>query len=112
MKDNALRIFDELAIRDTATKQPDPIAGWKDAIDVKKIAFGIENDLDQSISVQPIGKVGGAQGNMGSATTISANSTGVVTLNLQSYWAPYISVSLTCANAPSSGKVTVNLIWI
>lgn len=109
---NALRIFDELAIRDTGVKQPDPIVGWKDTTKIRKLVFGIDNDLNQDVSVQPIAKAGGAQGNLGSATTISANSSGVVALNLNAYWAPYISVSLTCSNAPSAGKVTVSLVWI
>ena len=108
---NALRIFDSFAITDTGVKYPDDIAGWKDTEGVKKIAFGIENDLNQDVSVQPIGRAGGALGNLGSPTTVTKHSTGIVCLNLNDYWAPYLSVSLTCSVAPLAGQITVNLIW-
>ena len=105
-----MRIFDSFAIRDTAIKQPDPEVGWVDCSKITHLAFGVENDLNQNVSIQPIGRVGGAEGNLGSATTVNANSNGIVNVNLDSYWASAISVTITAASAPSSGVITVNAI--
>jgi len=107
---NSIRIFDNIEIKDTDAHQPDPFM-WIDAFDKSKVVFGIENGLNQNVSVQPIGRAGGAEGNLGSATTVNANSDGIVALDLNSYWAPYISVKITAAVAPTSGKIIVYGIW-
>lgn len=104
------RIFDGLAIRDAVVHYPDPTL-WVNGFKAKKVIFGIINDMDQNVSVQPIGRAGGAEGNLGSATTVNKNSEGLVPLNLDSYWSPWISVSLTAASGPSTGRVTVYAIW-
>ena len=101
-----IRIFDAFPLRDDNVKYPEREL-WISTFEVDKVAFGVENDLDQNVSVQPIGKVGGAQGNLGSATTVSAHSSGVVTLDINTYWCAYISVSIEAAGAPAAGTITV-----
>jgi len=100
-------VFDGLAIRDTAIHYPDETVDWVNGFVIDKLTFGVINELNQDVSIQPIGRVGAAKANLGSASTISANSEGIVNLNLQNYWAPYISVSAKCTVSPTSGKLTV-----
>ena len=107
---NVMVIFEGVAIRDAGIHQPDPFK-WVDGFIADRVIFGIVNDLNVNVSVQPIGRAGGSQGNLGSATTINANTEGVVNLNLSSYWAPFISATVTAASSPASGKITVYSVW-
>lgn len=105
------RLFDDVQIRDTDKKWPDVEVGWIDAVGLKRIAFAVANNLNQQVGVQPVGRGGGVEANLGSATNVSANSDGIVNLNLQSYWASAISVTVTAAVAPTTGSITVVGIW-
>jgi hypothetical protein len=110
-KANVTRLFDDLAIRDAVVHYPDDMM-WVNGLKAKKLVFGVINDLDQNVSVQPIGRAGAAKGNLGSATTVNKNSEGLVPLDiLVTYWAPWLSVSITAASGPSSGKITIYAIW-
>ena len=105
-----IRIFDQVALRNTVYKYPDPTL-WVNGFKAKRVIFGVINDLDQNVSVQPIGRAGGAMGDLGSATTINSKTEGVVTLNLATYWSPWISVSIKATTAPTEGKITIHAIW-
>jgi len=107
---NVMRIFDNVPIRDNAIHQPDPHM-WVNGFEIQHLVFGIINDLDVNVSVQPVGRAGAAQGSLGSASTITAHSEGILPLNIQSYWAPYISVTVQAASTPSSGRITIYAIW-
>jgi hypothetical protein len=110
-KAKVTRVFDDIAIRDSVVHYPDDVM-WVNGLKAKRLVFGVINDLDQNVSVQPIGRAGAAKGNLGSATTVNKNSEGLVPLDIAaSYWAPYLSVSITAASAPSSGRLTIYAIW-
>lgn len=111
-KANVTRLFDDLAIRDAVVHYPDDMM-WVNGLKAHRLVFGVINDLDQNVSVQPIGRAGAAKGNLGSATTVNKNSEGLVPVDIQGlYWAPWLSVSITAASGPSSGKITIYAIWI
>lgn len=103
-------VFDSQFIKDTVVKYPDPDK-WVNGFKAKRLVFGVQNDLNQNVSVQPIGRAGAAQGNLGTPTTIDANSEGLITLDLRAYWSPFISISLTAVSSPSSGKISVYAVW-
>ena len=107
---NVMVIFEGVSIRDAGIHQPDPFK-WVDGFIADRVIFGIVNDLNVNVSVQPIGRAGGSQGNLGSATTINANTEGVISLNLSNYWSPLISATLQCAIAPTSGQITVYTVF-
>ena len=105
-------LFDHVLLRDDKVHYPDPEVAWLDCFDVDNVIFGIINETDKIVAIQPIGRAGGALGNLGSATNVAANSETVVGLNLQSYWSPYVSCSIKAASEPSpGGRITVYLIW-
>ena len=108
---NSIRVFDNIAIRDDKIHYPDAQATWVDGFKVDRVVFGVTNDLDQNVSVQPIGRAGAAQGNLGSATTINAGAEGIVSLDLGSYWSPWISVSIKASASPSSGRISIYAIF-
>lgn len=104
------RIFDDIAIRDAVVHYPDDMM-WVNGLEAKKLIFGVINDLSENVSVQPIARAGAAKGNLGSATTVNKGAEGVIPLDLRSYWAPWLGVSVTAASAPASGKLTIYAVW-
>jgi len=74
----------------------------------------VENGLDQPVAVQVLGAISDkppATVPIGSSFTVSAGATDAKTLVPESSgWLPYITVSLTCFAAPTSGAVRVLLI--
>jgi hypothetical protein len=74
----------------------------------------IINELNQDVTIQVKGnreKTLTNAVNVGSALTVSANSSDSRTLTPDtSGWIPYITVSLSCSVAPTSGLITIY--WI
>jgi len=108
---NSIRVFDNIAIRDDKIHYPDAQTTWVDGFKVDRVVFGVTNDLDQNVSVQPIGRAGAAQGSLGSPTTVAAGGEGIVVLDMNAYWVPYIAISIKASVPPTSGKVSVYAIF-
>ncbi len=76
------------------------------------ITIFVDNGLDQDVTVQiKANRVKALAGsvNVGSVFTVPAKSTDARTLTPEtSGWLPYVTVSLRCATAPTSGSVTVH----
>ena len=109
---NVKVLFDNILLKDDKIHYPDDQVAWLDCFPIGNLVFGVINETDQILTVQPIGRAGGALGSLGSATSVAANSESIVCLGLQTYWSPYISVSIKAASEPSSGgRVTVYVIW-
>ena len=104
------RIFEDLLIRDTKIRYPDPETGWLDGFVSRRVSFGVINDLNQAITVTPIGKVGAAEAALKTGTSVSANTEAIVSLNLDDNFAPAVSVMLQASTAPTTGAITVYVV--
>ena len=76
----------------------------------------IQNGLNQAASVQVLGNISGTNTgavNVGTAISAVASGNAYQTFDaLQtSGWLPYISVAVTCSTAPTSGAITVTLLY-
>lgn len=74
----------------------------------------VENALDQPVAVQILGAISRNPATtvpIGASFTVPANGADAKTLvPEQSGWLPFITVSLSCATAPTSGTVNVYLV--
>ena len=79
--------------------------------ELKAITLFIDNGLNQAVTIQVKAnreKALAKSVNVGSPITVSANSTDARTLSPDtSGYLPYLTVSLQCSVAPTSGSVTV-----
>lgn len=79
--------------------------------ELKVITIYVDNGLDQPVTVQIKANREASLAksvNVGSAFTVPAGSTDARTLTPDtSGWLPYVTVTLVCSSAPSSGSVTV-----
>ncbi|MCC6050479.1 MAG: hypothetical protein LM580_07215 [Thermofilum sp.] len=80
----------------------------------KIVTVYVENSLNQPVTVQILGAVSSSPSStvpIGSSFTVSAGAADAKTLVPESSgWLPYITVSLACSTAPTSGAVRVLLI--
>jgi len=80
----------------------------------KIVTVYVESTLDQPVTVQILGAASGSPAAtvpICSSITVPPNSADAKTLAPeQSGWLPYITVSLSCTTAPTTGAVTVLLI--
>jgi hypothetical protein len=80
----------------------------------KIVTVYVENSLDQPVTVQILGATSNSPSAtvpIGSSFTVSAGAADAKTLVPESSgWLPYITVSLACSTAPSSGTVKVLLV--
>jgi hypothetical protein len=80
----------------------------------KVVTVYVENGLDQPVTVQILGATSSSPSftvPIGSGFTVSAGAADAKTLVPESSgWLPYITVSLACSTAPTSGTVNVKLI--
>jgi len=79
--------------------------------ELRLISIFVDNGLDQPVTVQVKAnreKALAKSVNVGSAFTVSAGATDFRSLSVEtSGWLPYVTVTLQCATAPTSGSVTV-----
>ncbi|MCC6049147.1 MAG: hypothetical protein LM580_00470 [Thermofilum sp.] len=80
----------------------------------KIVTVYVENGLDQPVTVQILGAASSSPSvtvPIGSSFTVPAGAADAKTLVPESSgWLPYITVSLSCSTAPSSGAVKVLLV--
>jgi hypothetical protein len=80
----------------------------------KIVSVYVENTLDQPVTVQLLGAISNNPSTtvpIGSSFTVSPNSADSKTLVPESSgWLPYITVSLSCTTAPTTGAVNVYLV--
>ena len=80
----------------------------------KVVTVCVENSLNQPVTVQILGATSSSPSAtvpIGSGFTVSAGAADAKTLVPESSgWLPYITVSLACSTAPTSGAVKVLLI--
>ncbi|MEM4531622.1 MAG: hypothetical protein QXY39_07130 [Thermofilaceae archaeon] len=90
-----------------------PIDEYRKAIreELRIISIYVDNGLNQAVTVQVRAnreKTYAKSIDVGSPFTIPASSTDFKTLSPDtSGWLPYITVTLACSTAPTSGSVTV-----
>jgi hypothetical protein len=100
-------------ITKVTNKMPDlPGINYKKFTEIlKKITIFVDNGLDQDVTIQIKGnrvKDFAKNVNIGSAFLVSKNSTDARTLTPDtSGGVPYITVSLVCSVAPTSGSITI-----
>jgi hypothetical protein len=80
----------------------------------KIVTVYVENTLDQPVTVQILNAISSSPSMtvpIGPSFTVSPNSADAKTLVPESSgWLPYITVSLSCTTAPTTGAVTVYLV--
>lgn len=110
LKDKHLvTIFDKLEIRDGETHYPDEF-NWLDGRAARQLAFSIDNQLDVSVTIQPIGRLGAVEGKVGSPISVSSKSMTFITLKREE-WLPLVSCTVTASSVPSNGYVSVYGYW-
>lgn len=81
------------------------------SVELKAIALFFDNDLNQDVTVQVKAnreKALGKSVNVGSSFSVTKKSTDARTLSPDtSGFLPYITVSLVCSTAPTSGSITI-----
>jgi len=82
----------------------------------KTVTIYVENSLDQPVTVQILGAPSNPPSStvpIGTSFTVNAGSADFRTLiPEQAGWTPYITVSVSCSTAPTSGSVRVILLRI
>jgi hypothetical protein len=80
----------------------------------KIVSVYVENTLDQPVTVQILGAISSSPAAtvpIGSSFTVPPNSADAKTLVPESSgWLPYITVSLACTTAPTTGVINVYLV--
>lgn len=110
VKKNIVTIFDKLAVRDDSLHYPDDLC-WIETEGVKRVGFAIDNRTDAAFTAQPIGSIGSVKADLGNAVSVNANSSKMVPLNLDNYFALAVSVSIQASSSPTEGRVTVFGVW-
>jgi len=116
LETKAYELYKPTQIRSAMTVNPDE-SNW---VDLRRkrpqapLIIWVTNSHDQSLGIQVVGNIAKTTSDMvpiGAGQTVDANG-GVLSIFIDdSYWHPYISLSITASIQPSTGAVRAVAFW-